>query len=76
LRKEVNYLSHVIGKDRVKPDSLKVLTVKEFPWPRIKTKQFSGLAGYYRHFIPNFSKIAKPLTNLLKKDRKFVWNEA
>jgi hypothetical protein len=32
------------------------------------------MAGYYRRFIPNFSKIAKPITNLLKKDEKFVWN--
>jgi hypothetical protein len=35
---------------------------------------FLGLAGYYCRFIPNFSKIAKPIINLLKKDEKFVWN--
>lgn len=33
------------------------------------------MAGYYRRFIPNFSKIAKPLTELLKKNTPFVWNE-
>jgi len=33
LRKEVNYLGYVIGKDGVKPDPLKILAVKEFPWP-------------------------------------------
>jgi hypothetical protein len=32
------------------------------------------LASYYRRFIPNFSKIAKPITDLLKKEEKFVWN--
>jgi hypothetical protein len=32
------------------------------------------LAGYYHRFIPNFSKIVKPITDLLKKDEKFVWN--
>jgi len=68
----------VIGKDGVKlfneVDPLKVLAVKEFPRPRTSKniKQFLGLAGYYRWFIPNFSKIAKSLTNLLKKYEKFV----
>jgi hypothetical protein len=35
---------------------------------------FLGLAGYYRRFIPNFSKIAKPITDLLKKEDNFLWN--
>jgi hypothetical protein len=34
---------------------------------------FLGLAGYYRHFISDFSKISKPMTRLLEKDRKFNW---
>ena len=34
---------------------------------------FFGLAGYYHHFIPDFSKIVKPMTRLLQKDEKFVW---
>ena len=38
-----------------------------------KVWSFLGLAGYYRHFIPDFSKIAKPMTWLLQKDTRFVW---
>jgi hypothetical protein len=39
-----------------------------------QVRSFLGLAGYYHRFISNFSKIAKPITNLLKKEEKYVWN--
>jgi hypothetical protein len=41
----------------------------------LEVRSFLGLAGYYRRFIPAFSKIAKPMTSLLQKDHKFVWTE-
>jgi hypothetical protein len=51
--------------------------VKEYPEPRTtqELKGFLGLAGYYRWFIPNFIKIAKPLTELLMKNAPYVWND-
>ena len=48
-------------------------------WRRPETpteiRQFLGLAGYYRRFIENFSKIAQPLTLLTQKDRRFEWED-
>ena len=49
--------------------------MKEWDQPRNVTevRSFLGLAGYYRRFIENFSKIARPMTNLLKKTKEFEW---
>jgi hypothetical protein len=79
LRKEVTYLGHIITENGVKSDPNKIIAVKNFPTPRNakNIKQFLGLAGYYRKFIRNFfSKTAKPLTDLLKKDMEFEWTDA
>ncbi|XP_038207042.1 uncharacterized protein LOC119828829 [Zerene cesonia] len=75
LRKEVTYLGHVIGEEGVRPNPDKVKSVVEFPIPKSQKdiKSFLGLVSYYRRFIPQFSKIAKPLTSLLKKDVPFKW---
>jgi len=78
LRKEVIYLGHRLSADGVKPDESKIECVKNVPQPKNTTdvKAFLGLTGYYRHFIEKYAKIAKPLTNLLKKDIKFAWGDA
>ena len=75
LRKEVNYLGHVISEDGISPDPAKLQAIRDFPEPqKVKDVQsFIGLAGYYRKFIKEFSKIAKPLTKLTKKTEKFAW---
>lgn len=75
LRREVAYLGHVITENGVKPNPEKTKAVTEFPTPKSPKdiKSFLGLVSYYRRFIPDFSKIAKPLTLLLKKDSPFLW---
>ncbi|XP_043475954.1 uncharacterized protein LOC122507359 [Leptopilina heterotoma] len=77
LRPEVGYLGHIIDKNGVRPDPRKIIAVKNFPIPKTtkNIKQFLGLAGYYRRFIENFSKIAHPLNQLLKKDTPFIWSD-
>jgi len=67
LKTELNYLGHVTNEG-VKPDPEKAKAIKHFPIPKnpIDVKSFLGLTGYYRKFIPQFSKIATPLTELLK----------
>jgi len=77
LRKEVSYLGHVIGQTGVRPDEKRIEAVRDYPEPKTtrELKGFLGLAGYYRRFIPNFSKISKPLTELLKKNTPYVWND-
>lgn len=77
LRREIGYLGHIITHEGVKPDPQKIRAVKEFPLPntRKKIKSFLGLIGYYRRFIKDFAKIAKPLTHLLKLDTPFSWTD-
>ena len=62
-------LGHVVGYGNVKPDPGKIEAVRQFSTPRTKkqVRAFLGLAGYYRWFIPNFSAMASPLTDLTKK---------
>jgi hypothetical protein len=56
-------------------DPSKIQQVMELKAPTLvlEIKSFLGLAAYYLHFILDFSKIAKPMTQLLEKDRKFTW---
>jgi len=75
--KEVPFLGHVISAEGISVDPGKVQDVLDWEAP-ISVKEirsFLGLAGYYRRFIPKFSKIAKPMTELLKKGVKFHWND-
>uniref|UniRef100_A0A0E0D2Q3 RNA-directed DNA polymerase n=1 Tax=Oryza meridionalis TaxID=40149 RepID=A0A0E0D2Q3_9ORYZ len=75
--KEVAFLGHVISAGGVAVDPAKVEAVTEWKAPKSVTeiRCFLGLAGYYRRFIEGFSKIARPMTQLLKKEKKFEWTE-
>jgi hypothetical protein len=73
----IHFLGHVVGQNGIRPDPEKIEKIKNFPEPKNVTQLRSalGLFSYYRKFIKDFSKIAKPLNSLLKKDEKYEWNE-
>ena len=73
----IEYLGHIVTKDGVLPDPAKIKAIREFPTPNTPTqvRSFLGLVGYYRRHISNFAKIAKPLTDLTRKDKTFEWKE-
>ncbi|GKA17170.1 putative reverse transcriptase domain-containing protein [Tanacetum coccineum] len=74
---EVHFLSHLVNSEGIHVDPSKIEAVKNWKPPKTPTeiRSFLGLAGYYRRFIANFSKIAKPLTLLTQKNKKFDWGD-
>ncbi|GKE16278.1 putative nucleotidyltransferase, ribonuclease H, partial [Tanacetum coccineum] len=73
----VQFLGHLIDSQGLHVDPAKIKEVKNWTSPTTPTEihQFLGLAGYYRRFIKDFSKIAKSLTDLTQKNKKYIWGE-
>ena len=67
-------LGHIISNKGIEVDKAKIKLISKLPSPtNVKiVRQFLGHAGFYRRFIKDFSKIAKPLYKLLEKDAKFI----
>ena len=75
--KKLIFLGHVVSAAGVSVIPDKIQAILDWPTPKsVKDiRSFLGLAGYYRRFIEGFSKIAKALTDLLKKNKQFVWSD-
>jgi hypothetical protein len=74
---KIHYLGHVISDEGIAMDPTKFEVIMEWPAPtNIKeVRSFMGIEGYYRWFVEVFSKIANLITELQKKNKKFVWTE-
>ena len=75
FKKHIQYLGHLISADGIQPLPEKLESIAKMPAPRNpkEVKQFLGLVGYYRKFIPRFADISRVLTHLTKKDVDFKW---
>ena len=73
----ITTLGYVLSADGINPDPNNLRKIREWPAPKNQkqVRQFIGLCSYYRAHLPDFAKIATPLTDLLCKDAKFVWSK-
>jgi hypothetical protein len=74
--KQVSFLGHIILEGGISVDLSKIQDVISWEAPKSVSEicSFLGLARYHRRFIEGFSKITKPMTELLGKDKKFEWS--
>ena len=77
-QKQVKLLGFIISEKGQAADPEKTRAISTLPEPRTvkQVRSFLGMAGYYRHCLPNFAKIARPLVELTKKHHRFVWNSS
>ena len=77
LQPEVLFLGHVVSEQGMRPNPQLIDCVRNWkpPTSRREVQQFLGLANYYRRFVPKFSDLAVPLTELTRKDQDFKWGE-
>ena len=73
FKSEIHYLGHLISTEGISPLPNKLDCIQHMPAPKNvkEIKQFLGLTGYYRKFVPRFADISRPLTTLTKKTRNF-----
>ncbi|GFX67628.1 hypothetical protein TNCV_3933701 [Trichonephila clavipes] len=75
LKKKIEFLGHILESGTIKPSPTKTLAVRKFPEPTTikQVQSFLGLTGYFRKYIKDYSKIAKPLSDLTRKENLFVF---
>ena len=77
FKRHIQYLGHIISKAGIQPLPEKLESIRKMPHQKNpkEAKQFLGLIGYYRKFVPHFADIARPLTQLTRHDTQYEWSE-
>lgn len=77
VKKRIEYLGHIVEDGRIRPSERKSLAVRTFPTPTSmrQVQSFLGLIGYFRKFIPQYSIIARPISNLLRDGVRFHFGD-
>ena len=75
FKSQIHYLGHLISEDGISPLLDKLDSIKNMPALKCakEIRQFLGLTGYYRKFVPRFADISRPLTRLTRKETTFNW---
>lgn len=75
--RELPYLGYIVGQGGIKASPDKIAAIVDFPVPKTprQVRRFLGMAGWYRRFVKDFSTLATPLTNTLKKNLKFNFDD-
>ena len=77
LKREVTFLGHLVSEKGIQPNPDNIAKILSWPTPKSVTeiRQFLGMGSYYRRFIKDFSLLVKPLTELTKKNKEFIWTQ-
>ena len=73
--KRIEFLGHIISKEGIVVDPIKVEVIKDWPRPTniSEIRSFLGVVGYYKRFVEEFFNLTIPLIMLIKKGVKFIW---
>jgi hypothetical protein len=76
-RTSVEYLGIIILEEELQMDPVKLKAVKDWPWPKTvkDIQKFLGFYNFYRCFVQNYSELAWPLFNLIRKGKPFIWTD-
>jgi len=76
-KQRLSYLGYIISPDQVQMDPIKLKGIFNWPAPSTikETRKFLGFCNFYRKFIKDYTKIASPINQLVKKNTKFTWTE-